>query len=217
MLAGRRVLRQYLSTSRFGRRWVALRPGQSATPARIPTAERHESKPFAALVDTRSSGSSTTAKTKDSFTEARRSLHRLDNPQAFSSWLCSIVIRTAHKLLRRRKLMTVLGLRQREAIDLDALIARLVPQNVLVELRAVYGLVETLSSTTRIAFILCRVEGVRLEEISGMLGISLATVKRRIADAERQLEKWTALGPAHRRPATLGGAQRRRNGKHNVS
>jgi len=127
---------------------------------------------------------------QDSFTEAWRSLHRLDNPQVFSSWLCSIVVRTAYKMLRRRKLMTALGLRHRDTIDLDGLISPAAPADVLVELRAIYALVETLPPTTRVAFVLRRVEGVGLEEIATMLGLSLATVKRRILDAERQLEQW---------------------------
>src|SRR5512145_3345344 len=48
---------------------------------------------------------------QDSFIEAWRCLHRLDNPQVFSSWLSAIVVRTAHKLLRRRRLMNAIGLR----------------------------------------------------------------------------------------------------------
>jgi RNA polymerase sigma-70 factor (ECF subfamily) len=131
---------------------------------------------------------------QDSFTEAWRSLHRLENPQVFSSWLSAIVVRTAHKLLRRRRLMSALGLRSRESIDLDAVISRQAPQDVMVELRAVYSLVETLSPTTRMAFLLRRVEGLGLEEIAGMLGISLATVKRRIADAERELTQRIQVG-----------------------
>lgn len=129
---------------------------------------------------------------QDSFAEAWCSLHRLENPQAFSSWLSAIVVRTAHKLIRRRKLMTALGLRRNEPIDLDGLISANAPQDILVELQSIYTLVETLPTTTRIAFLLRRVEGMGLDEIGGMLGVSLATVKRRIADAERMLEERTA-------------------------
>jgi RNA polymerase sigma-70 factor (ECF subfamily) len=125
---------------------------------------------------------------QDSFTEAWRSLHRLDNPQLFSAWISSIVVRTAHKVLRRRKLMNALGLRHPEPIDLDGLISQNAPPDVLVELKAIYQLVDTLPSTTRVAFLLRRVEGLKLEEIAEMLKVSLATVKRRIADAEAQLE-----------------------------
>jgi RNA polymerase sigma-70 factor, ECF subfamily len=134
---------------------------------------------------------------QDSFVEAWRSLHRLDNPQAFGSWLCSIVVRTAHKLLRRRRLMSALGLRHRDSIELDTLIAPSAPQDVLVELRAIYALVETLPPMARVAFLLRRVEGVGLDEIADMLGVSLATVKRRIAAVDRQLTAWSAV---HQQP-----------------
>jgi predicted RNA polymerase sigma factor len=40
---------------------------------------------------------------------------------------------------------------------------------------------------TRVAFVLRRVEGLKLEEIAAMLEVSLATVKRRIVEAERLL------------------------------
>lgn len=130
---------------------------------------------------------------QDSFTEAWRSLHRLENPQAFSSWLSAIVVRTAHKMLRRRRLMTAIGLRHREPIDLDSLVSGNAPQDVQVELRAIYSLVETLSPSARLALLLRRVEGLSLDEVASMLGVSLATAKRRIAEAERQLELMTGF------------------------
>ena len=133
---------------------------------------------------------------QDSFTEAWRSLPRLENPQAFASWLASIVIRTAHKMLRRRKLARALGLRRSEPIDLDALISPAAPPDARSELEGIYRLVEALPTTTRVAFLLRRVEGLPLEEIAGATGASLATVKRRIASAERSLteenpKKWS--------------------------
>lgn len=89
--------------------------------------------------------------------------------------------------------MNALGLRHHEPIDLDTLISASAPQDVQVELRAIYALVETLPPTTRLALLLRRVEGLSLEEVAAMLGVSLATAKRRIAEAERQLESMTAL------------------------
>jgi RNA polymerase sigma-70 factor, ECF subfamily len=124
---------------------------------------------------------------QDSFTEAWRCLPRLENPQAFSSWISAIVVRTAHKLLRRRKLANMLGLRRPDSIDFDALLSNSVPPDIEVELRAVYRTVAELPPTTRIAFVLRRVEGLKLEEIASMLELSLATVKRRIVEAERLL------------------------------
>ena len=124
---------------------------------------------------------------QDSFMEAWRSLPKLEQPQAFGSWLGSIVIRTAHKTIRRRRLATRLGLRRSEPIDVDALIAPTAPPDVRSELRAIYRLVESLPATTRTALILRRVEGLPLDDIAKSLGTSLATVKRRIADAEKRL------------------------------
>jgi RNA polymerase sigma-70 factor, ECF subfamily len=124
---------------------------------------------------------------QDCFTEAWRSLGRLEAPQAFGTWLGAIVIRTAHKMLRRRRLATRLGLRRVEPIDLDSLISSTAPPDARSELKAIYRLVESLPPDVRLAFILRRVEGLPLDEIAESLGTSLATVKRRIADAERRL------------------------------
>jgi RNA polymerase sigma-70 factor (ECF subfamily) len=124
---------------------------------------------------------------QDSFMEAWRSLPKLEQPQAFGSWLGSIVIRTAHKMIRRRRLASRLGLRRSEPIDVDALIATTAPPDVRSELKAIYRIVESLPATTRTALILRRVEGLPLDDIAKSLGTSLATVKRRIADAEKRL------------------------------
>ncbi|MGC4064129.1 MAG: sigma-70 family RNA polymerase sigma factor [Polyangiaceae bacterium] len=124
---------------------------------------------------------------QDCYTEAWRSLARLENPQAFSSWLSAIVVRTAHKMIRRRRLSNLLGLRPKEAIDLDRLLSVAAPPDVQFELRAIYRLVDEMPPATRVAFILRRVEGMGLEEIATMMKLSLATVKRRVQEAERLL------------------------------
>src|SRR5436190_20397911 len=46
---------------------------------------------------------------QESFLAALRSLDRLAQPQAFAAWLGSIVVRSSHKLLRRRRMLTRLG------------------------------------------------------------------------------------------------------------
>jgi RNA polymerase sigma-70 factor, ECF subfamily len=124
---------------------------------------------------------------QDSFVAALRGLERLQEPQAFGGWLASIVVRTSCKLLRRRRLARRLGLRPAAPIDLDALVSREAPPDVAVELRAIYSLVEELPASVRVPLVLRRVEGYALEEIARVTGASLATVKRRVADAERQL------------------------------
>jgi len=124
---------------------------------------------------------------QDCFAEAWRSLGRLAEPAAFSTWLGSIVVRTAHKLIRRRRLLARLGLGAGCRIDLDELVSPTAPADVRAELRSVYTVVESLPAATRVAFVLRRIEGLSLEEIVALTGASLATVKRRIADGERRI------------------------------
>jgi RNA polymerase sigma-70 factor (ECF subfamily) len=124
---------------------------------------------------------------QDSFMHANASLDRLEEPQAFASWLCSIVVRTAHKLLRRRRLMWRLGLRRADSIDVEALVSSNAPPDVAAELRELYRVVARLPAHVRIPLVLRRVEGYGLEEIAALVGASLTTVKRRIVEGERAL------------------------------
>ena len=125
---------------------------------------------------------------QESFAQAFSGLDRLKEPQAFASWLGAIVVRTAHKMIRRRRLMARLGFdRGALAIDLDALVGPQVPADDAIDLRRVYALVEKLPANVRIPLVLRRVEGLALDEIAKLVGASLATVKRRIDEGERQL------------------------------
>jgi RNA polymerase sigma-70 factor, ECF subfamily len=137
---------------------------------------------------------------QDSFVAALRGLVRLKDPQAFAAWLASIVVQTSHKALRRRRLARRLGLYRPEPIDVDALIARDAPPDAMVELRALYGLLDDLPVRLRLPLVLRRVEGHSLDEVARLTGRSLATVKRAIAEGERRLEEAMELqGPLARR------------------
>jgi RNA polymerase sigma-70 factor (ECF subfamily) len=126
---------------------------------------------------------------QDSFLFAFERLDRLSNPQAFQAWLSSIVVRTAGKRLRRRKLQIRLGLLRSEPIDTDQVVSRTAPPDVAAELRAVYELIERLSVEERIALVLRRVERLEIPEIAEQMGISISTVKRRLNAAEARLGK----------------------------
>ncbi len=126
---------------------------------------------------------------QDAFVFAFSRLDTLNNPQAFSSWLGSIVVRTASKRLRRQRLMVRLGLRRNEPIDPNTIISNGAPSDVGAELRVVYSMLSTMPTQQRVALVLRRVEGMELKEIAEQMGISLATVKRRLTDAEGRLER----------------------------
>lgn len=134
---------------------------------------------------------------QDAFVEALTHLHRLEEPAAFRGWLKSIVVRTTCKRLRRRRLLTRLGLRRPEPIELDALpIANSAPAEVVAELRLIFSLIDELPVQERVALVLHRVEGMTLPEVAEQMKLSLTTVKRRIAAAERAVSQ--------RRPLEVG-------------
>ena len=126
---------------------------------------------------------------QDSFMYAFERLATLENPQAFAAWLCSIVVRTASKRLRRRRLLVRLGIRQHVPADLDEVVSRAAPPDLGAELRRVYGLLDRLPAQERIALVLRRVEGLEIPQIAEYMGISSSTVKRRLNVAEARLER----------------------------
>jgi RNA polymerase sigma-70 factor, ECF subfamily len=126
---------------------------------------------------------------QDCFVSALKRLAALDNPQAFAAWLGSIVVRTVGKRLRRRRLLSRLGLRTPEEIDPDAVVAATAPGEIAVELRRVYAIVAQLPAQARVALLLRRVDGLEVPDIARRMGISLSTVKRRLKTAEELLER----------------------------
>jgi RNA polymerase sigma-70 factor, ECF subfamily len=124
---------------------------------------------------------------QDAFLYALTHLGDLQNPQAFASWIATIVVRTASKRLRSRRLLVRLGLRRSEPIDVEALVSPTAPADVAAELRHVYEKLADFPAEERVALVLRKVEGLELTEIAGQMGLSLATVKRRIASAEGRL------------------------------
>src|SRR6187551_420762 len=126
---------------------------------------------------------------QDCFVSALKRLGSLDNPQAFAAWLGSIVVRAVGKRLRRRRLLTRLGLRVPEELDPDAIAAPSAPGEVAVELRRVYAVIGSLPAEARVALVLRRVDGLEVPDIARRMGLSLSTVKRRLKTAEEFLER----------------------------
>ncbi|MEM9191463.1 MAG: RNA polymerase sigma factor [Myxococcota bacterium] len=132
---------------------------------------------------------------QDAFYKALTELGSLQQPSAFSSWLGTIVVRAAYKRLRRRKLLQRLGLRPRDAVDLDEeVFTANAPPEAVEQLRQVYRSLGRLDATTRVAFILHVIEGQTIRETADSLGVSITTVKRRVAVAKQALERLRAEG-----------------------
>ncbi len=130
---------------------------------------------------------------QDAFVEALVGIHRLKNGQAFQSWLCSIVVRTAQKIRRRRRLLQRFGLIRPKPIEVDAFCSHAAPPDVAVELKAIYALLHTLPVETHMALVLRRVEGMSIDQIAEHLRLSVSTVKRRLAAAETQMHSWITV------------------------
>jgi RNA polymerase sigma-70 factor (ECF subfamily) len=124
---------------------------------------------------------------QESFAQAFASLNRLQAAETFCAWLSSITVRTTQKMLRHRRLLSRLGLRQRDTVEFDKIISKEVPPDAAAQLIAIYRVVENLPPRVRVPLVLHRVQGSTLEEVAALTGMSLATVKRRLNDAEREL------------------------------
>ncbi len=118
---------------------------------------------------------------QETFITAADKLATLRDPDQFRPWLSTIAVRRAHKLMSRRayrmalgKGLAIIGIQHQEpevSGDARAALERLTPK-------------------LRIPWILHRVDEATLPEVATMCEISLATAKRRIAEAEERLERW---------------------------
>lgn len=132
---------------------------------------------------------------QDTFVIALSQLGQLRDPAAVGSWLTGIAVHQAQRRFRRRRLLRVLGLNRsvRDA-GLAELAAPATPPEVRETLRRLDGLLAALAPSLRLAWMLRNVEGQSLSETARACRCSLATVKRRIAAADRRLRKQLNLG-----------------------
>lgn len=123
----------------------------------------------------------------DAFLRVHDQLATLRNDTSFRAWLSSIVIRLVRSRLRRRRLLSALGLAADEPVDLDALVHSGADPELRAQLGQVYAVLGTLPVDQRICWMLRYLEGRKLEDVALVAGCSLATAKRRIAEVQRRL------------------------------
>jgi RNA polymerase sigma-70 factor (ECF subfamily) len=123
----------------------------------------------------------------DAFLKAQERLSDLRDSAAFRPWLGSIVVRLVRTRLRRRKLLSALGLVTPEPVEIETIAAVDADPEARALLAQVYALLQTLAADDRIAWTLRYVERHRLETVAVMMDCSLATAKRRILRAQRFL------------------------------
>jgi RNA polymerase sigma-70 factor, ECF subfamily len=144
---------------------------------------------FAFNLAVRIQGSSTDVEdvVHDAFIKAQERLADLRDSAAFRPWLGSIVVRLVRTRLRRRKLLSALGLVTPEPVEIETIAAVDADPEARALLAQVYALLQTMAADDRIAWTLRYVERHRLETVAVMMDCSLATAKRRIARAQRFL------------------------------
>ena len=127
---------------------------------------------------------------QETFIRALTSTRLLRDPQALPSWLIRIAVCTASDLIRRRRRRRWLQF----FAEPNALVDR---SNDLVfeaepdlearqALRVAQAVLSSLPVGERIAFSLRRLDGMELKEVAHACGCSLATIKRRLARAEKR-------------------------------
>jgi len=130
---------------------------------------------------------------QETFLTAVRRAHTLRDPAALSSFIVGVAIRQAKNELRRRTVRRWIGLsdeRESSAGNSDA-VAR---EGV----RHLNRALEQLDPSSRVLFVLRHVEELELSEIAAAEGVSLATLKRRLARAERRFEAIAERDPVLR-------------------
>ena len=133
---------------------------------------------------------------QDVFVVALESLHKLEDPRALRPWLAQIAVFRARGCIRRRKQWKIVQLFSPAKLP-EARIdhADFEGSEALV---ATYRLLSSIGTDERIAFALRVIDGMELTDVADVYGVSLATIKRRLARAE---SRFIAL--ARREPALV--------------
>jgi RNA polymerase sigma-70 factor (ECF subfamily) len=132
---------------------------------------------------------------QDAFLRLFRDFESLRDPAALRSFLIGITLHVAKTELRRRRAKRWL------LLSGDGVLAEPEPEGgaQYLEQRAalvrLYRVLDRLGSDRRSVFVLRYVEGLELTELSAVLGCSLATTKRRVADAARRVCVLAAKDP----------------------
>jgi RNA polymerase sigma-70 factor (ECF subfamily) len=120
---------------------------------------------------------------QEAFCDAARALADLKDSRGLRAWLASITVRRIHKrLARRRRWRWLLGAAQNVAPTAS-------DPRALGQVAALYDALDTLPPKTRVPWTLHVLEGETLPAVAKMCNVSLATAKRRIAEAATDLER----------------------------
>lgn len=130
---------------------------------------------------------------QDVLFRALRSAGQIEDPSALRGWLTIVAVNVARNaLMKRARARWLSFLPWYELPEVEAPSGSDADRDAL---RRMYAILDTLPGEERIAFALRYVDGMELTEVALAMGISLATVKRRLQRAEARF-----LGQARNAP-----------------
>jgi len=135
----------------------------------------------------------------EAFMRALQAIRGLRDAEAITTWVTQIATRTAMDALRRRQTRRKWFSFQRAPEPEVVVPAE--PEGTLdaqAALRRTYEILRSLPPEESAAFVLRRMEGGELSDVASACGCSLATVKRRLARAEKTFFTLAAENPALR-------------------
>ena len=139
----------------------------------------------------------------DCFVETLVSLGRLRDPKALPGWIRSIAVHVGYRLIRSRRARSWLVFWE------PATIPHVPVSDADPEVRdayvRTYALLDHLGADGRIAFVLRHIEGLELEDVASACRVSLSTIKRRLARAERRFAAGASRDPVLREWLERGG------------
>lgn len=120
---------------------------------------------------------------QEAFFDAAGALAALQDPEGLRAWLARIAVRRVHKrFAKRRRWRWLLGAAEKvSATSSDPRTRQPVD--------ALYEALDTLEPSLRVPWSLHFIEGETLPEVAKMCDVSLATAKRRIAEAAAWIER----------------------------
>jgi RNA polymerase sigma-70 factor (ECF subfamily) len=127
---------------------------------------------------------------QDTFVKAFEQLATLREPSAVRAWLGQIAVNLVRRRFRRARLMRFLGLdRGADDATLESLADPGVSTDQRAELALVDRVLRGMRPALRLAWMLRRVDGLELGEVASLCECSLATVKRRITEADAIVDR----------------------------
>lgn len=120
---------------------------------------------------------------QETFVDAADGIANLKEPKALRAWLVAIAVRRVRKLLSRRRARRIFGFQIAEVA------ARASDPNDRRRVDELYEALDQIPTDLRLPWTLHRIEQMSLPETAAACGVSLATIKRRIAEAEERVQR----------------------------